>query len=406
MNMPSAFFPAREDQAQAGRQLDAGPDGYRTRQIESMEGFRALEEAWRELYETSDCSSVFSSWEWISGWYAHFVPTLSRRGTGAVPVVLAVYDAWERLVGVLPFVQVPTRCAWIGERRLIQVGLMTYDGLEPEEPTLLCRPESQAVVWRAIQRHLTARRLPGGRWNHFTMYALHPGAVVSANGISRAHSSRWLQSHFVTGSLTVPLPPTWDAFRSRLSKSMRDNLAYYPRRLTRHGLPWRVRILESRADVLEALPILVALHKRRAQSTRGVPHLDHLPTARHRDFLRRCLPDLAAQGLVFLAVLEVDGVAIAAQVFLQSAGVVTFYYSGFEPDWHDFSPVTILGEAVIRRAIGQKMSKINFLPEDKLWKSRWQARYDTPKEFLVGFSPHPISFAYAALRRCYRKNHI
>lgn len=399
------FAEAETATSELGRGALVLSGGFSTRQIDTPEGFYALEDDWHTLYETSGCTSVFSSWEWISEWYSHFLPTLSRWGQDASLFVLAVDDRQQRLVGLLPFIQVPAPYALLGQRRLIQVGMVSRDGLEPEEPTLLCRADHQAEVLRTLRRHLADRPRWGG-WNHFTMQSLHPGGVISTEGISHSHSSQWHQSHFFTGCLTVSLPPRWNDFRSRLSKSMRDNLAYYPRRLSRTGLPWSIRYLETPADVEEAVPLLTFLHKRRASSARGVPHCDHLPTTAHVDFITHCLPLLAARGQAFIALLEVNGIPIAAQAFLQSVGVVTFYYSGFDSDWHEFSPVTILGEAVIRRAILQRQSKINFLPGEMPWKSRWQAHPDTPKQFWVGFSPHPVSLAYSVVRQWYRRGHL
>ena len=379
--------------------------GLLTHEIRTADGLQALEGPWRDLFALSACPSVFSSWEWVSEWSAHFAPTLTRYGAQAGPLFLAVTDECRRLVGASAFLEVPGPCLPLGERRLIQIGTLFRDGTEAEEPVLLCRPGRQDETVRAMLAHLT-RPQPRGRWNHYTLQCPAPGGTVSAHGQSDTGFPHWEQFHTIPGCLTVPLPSTWDVFRSRLGYSMRHNLSYYPRRLTRTGRPWVVQIHETPADVAQALPVLVALHKRRAESRRGTPHCDHLPTPTHTGFLTRCATRLAGQGQAFVAALTVDGVPIAAQLFFQSAGVLSFYYSGFDSDWHDFSPITIIGETVIQRAIHQGMGKVNFFSGTMPWKTRWGAQPDTPNRFLVGFSPHPVSLLYASARRRYRKSHF
>lgn len=354
----------------------------------------------RRLFSQCSYPSVFASWDWASHWWRHFGVQEARGG----PIVVAAYDRQERIIGLAAFYEAPARLRWLGERRLEPFGVLRPVDLLSEEPVFLSRTGHESAAMEAICRHLRERP-PRLRWNHFTLNVLRPLCDPLGNdgcafgGRPRAVDDLWLQTVCDCGAYLSALTDSWDEYRRRLSRSMRDNLAYYPRKLTKAGHRWSVRLVRRPDQIRAWLPVLFSQHADRAHSGRGRRHVDHIPDEKHRRFLLECLPALAASGMAFLAVLEVDGRPVASQTFLEAGGILTFCNSGFDPDWYDFSPLTIVAAEVIRDAIGRRVSTLNFLPWDAPWKTRWGARQGMLREHRVGFSRHPVAWGYAASRR-------
>jgi CelD/BcsL family acetyltransferase involved in cellulose biosynthesis len=210
-------------------------------------------------------------------------------------------------------------------------------------------------------------------------------------------------------SQIVDLPPSWDCYRKSLTRSMKDNLSYYPRRLTKHGHEFRTLLLRDEDSVRQHVDVLIDMHHKRAESDRGRPHGTHIPTQRHADFLRHCLPMLARQSMLTLALLEVDGDIAAAQAMLESesrsTGVrqLVMYYSGYSAQWHDYSPVTIMASVAIRDAISRGLTHINFLPGEAIWKSRWGATERGTIANIRGLNGSVTSLGRVCLKSTARK---
>jgi hypothetical protein len=72
-------------------------------------------------------------------------------------------------------------------------------------------------------------------------------------------------------------------------------------------------------------------NRRRAAGERGQSHGNHLPGPNQVGFLSAVLTRLARTEGAFMAVLKVNDGPVAAQAFLEIAGRLTVYYSGFDP---------------------------------------------------------------------------
>jgi CelD/BcsL family acetyltransferase involved in cellulose biosynthesis len=74
---------------------------------------------------------------------------------------------------------------------------------------------------------------------------------------------------------------------------------------------------------------------------------------------------------VAVATLTVGGEVIGAHAFLQTPRTVCAYYSGFDPQWRRFSPLTIITAGFLRQAIDRGARQLCFAPGQAPWKSRW-----------------------------------
>jgi CelD/BcsL family acetyltransferase involved in cellulose biosynthesis len=199
----------------------------------------------------------------------------------------------------------------------------------------------------------------------------------------------------------VPLAP-WGRFKDRLSKSMRDNLAYYPRKLTREVGDWRVLIARTPEEIAPAVEALIALHRRRGRSQMGIPHLDHIAGAVEASFMRTWMLRMAQRRQATIVMLEIRGEVVAAQAFLEAPGCVSVYYSGYDERWYRYSPLTIITAEMIKNAAERDVGRMDFPPGEIAWKSRWGTEQPRSVGETSLYSLRPTALARGVMRRLHR----
>ena len=361
--------------------------------------FLALRERWSDLLARCDYPTPFCTWTWAWEWWRKFGGSVSP---GYRLVVAQSHDAAGLLVGLAPFFYPADRAGVLRLRPLRPLATRIHCLLDDltEEPLILLDADAPQEALRGICRALLD--WPGRRdWDLIHLRLLRRAGTGALGPLWRRLPGTF---PFV---LTRPkkrlgqtrcLPPAWPPFRRSLSKSMRDNTSYYPRLLTREGHPWTVTILRDPQEVSRAAPHLIRLHGCRALSERGPAHTNHLPGAAQQEFLRDVLTRLAGQGMAAIAVLKISGEIVAAQSVLEYAGRLTFYYSGFQPRWHRYSPVTILHTHLIQDAINRGLTALDYLPEAEPWKSRWGTEGEWVYDELSCLSLSPRSLLRSGWR--------
>jgi hypothetical protein len=346
-----------------------------------------LEPAWRELYLQSDSSSVFSSWDWTITWWKHFQKYFPEGDTA-----ITTLTAWKGslLVGLAPFTY-PKRQTY-HTKRLRPVGdLEGGEGMTDEFP-LLTRRDCYVEVVTGFRNYL-ANPPKANRWD--CAYLRSMDSVLSDE--TCGHLGAKTSSH-LSAPRIARLPDSWDQFYRSLSPSMKTNIKYYPRKLEKSHYNWKFRLASTVDEIRTAIPDLIRLHHERAGCRRGVKHCSHIPTALHEDFFTEVMITLAQKGEAWIGFIEIDGVTIASQAFMQRQNIVTFYYSGFDVRYYDYSPLLIISAEAIRHCINVGADSVNFLPDTltashqphmiSLWKSRWGAVSTGVTWEIAIYAPH------------------
>lgn len=364
--------------------------------------FRGLEPHWRELSAESHQPSPFQSWEFVQEWFEHFVRRPAGGATGRFQILMAA-DERGRPIGIAPLFEERAQ----GEQG---VGFV----LQPfghshsienmtDEPILLLRRQAAAEARAMFADSLAvqARRAP---WDVATLS--HSGIGASVRPLFAVPPTlQYVElTRLTAGFPELNLPSSFDAFRARLSKSMRDNVAYYPRRLRREQGDWRVDLARAPADVAEATKQLIELHRARSRWSEGLPHCSHIPSEREASFLCATLGRLAARRQVHVARLLVGGRTVAAQAFLEQGRAIFVYFSGQMEAWRRYSPLTVVMTEVIRDAIERGMERVVFPRGPDPWKTRWGATAGAALPQTSIYSTAPGALARGILRRLRRLN--
>jgi CelD/BcsL family acetyltransferase involved in cellulose biosynthesis len=343
--------------------------------VVTPDGFYALEEIWRELSASSRSPTAFQSWDFALEWLNRFVMARAGSATGRFTVVVAV-EARAGVIGLTPLFEEHS----LGQSNL-GVTLQPFGrshSMETltDEPIAILRQGYEQLAARMLVSRIAADAR-NREWDIAVVHGVRSKQTATRTSVAL---SQGLDNVEVTRRrdlpMTLSLPVSWPSFESGLSKSMRDNIAYYPRRLTREIGPWKIEMARSPAEVASATEHLIRLHRQRSESTAGPTHRNHLPGETEAAFLRGLFQRLARRDQVSLVSLKIAGESVAVQAFVETERCLSVYYSGYDERWRRYSPLTIITAEVIREAIVRGFDRLEFPPGESAWKSRWGAISD------------------------------
>ncbi|HEX4406696.1 MAG TPA: GNAT family N-acetyltransferase [Polyangia bacterium] len=364
------------------------------------DALRELETIWRDLSAHIAHSSPFLSWDFSYEWWRHFVRNAAGSATGYFEIVVGT-DPQGRVVAIAPFYAERT----MGNERfgitLQPFGRGHAIRTMTDEPVALYRAGCEAAAESAVKTYI-ASRCASSSWDIAVVRGVRSTAedgrrfsLGDAVGLVQSSST-------IEGTMSVSLAP-WDRFKDRLSKSMRDNLAYYPRKLSREVGDWRLVTARTSDEIAQAVEALIDLHRSRSRSNRGIPHADHIAGNVEAGFLRAWMQRMAERRQASIVMLEIRGAVVAAQAFLEAPGCVSVYYSGYDEHWYDYSPLTIITAEMIKNAAARDVGRMDFPPGTTPWKCRWGTERPQSTTETSFYSLRPGALARGVMRRLHQR---
>lgn len=312
--------------------------------------FSSLKADWTLLQARCERATPYQSWEWLSAWWRLY-------GARKRPRVVAVY-AGARLVALAPLyishhLNTPVRrLAWMGTGHSDYLGMLCCTGFEDR---------AAAAVLGYLHSSMAG-------WDMADLQQLRPESALAAHAAAcplvGSDRSILLKSDLCP---VVSLPGTWDAYASRLGKSLRSNLRYYRKQLEKDFGSVQFRIAD--ATTLPAdITALFDLHQKR-WNARWLPGV--LGTKRVQEFHRLAAENFLQQGWLRLHLLDVGGMTCAALYCFASGGTTYYYLGGFSPELSRYSPGTLLTARAISVAIEDGCTEFDFLRGSESYKYRW-----------------------------------
>jgi Acetyltransferase (GNAT) domain len=343
-----------------------------------LDALRGLKESWNKIVSHDPLSSGYTSWNVMWAW-------LENLATDCEVVTLVINRSGQT-EAIIPFFS-PARKSFLSEKRLQMV---CFDTLNPQ-PTLSEEPvyamtsdeDESEIIWVQIAEYLHIV-LKAGDWDTIA-YRRWTRNAERANW-SRRRERIVEVREYQRGSEIVELPETWDAYKKQLSKSMRENLPYYPRKIEKDGHQWQVRISAAH-ELNHDLSVLKNLH---------VTRVNDDPTGGHRNYLQNprklgCLADMCLTGNGFVANLEIDGRTVASQIFVRKQESLLVLHSGFLTEYSKYSPLFILQSVVFKDALESGVRRLNLLRGNAQWQNRWSADAIQSIENVTVALKHPLS---------------
>jgi len=364
--------------------------------------FYGLEAAWTKLAAACRRPSAFGTWDFAVEWWRHFVLGQVGRATGRFQVIV-VRDEDESVVGIVPLYEERTKGAAGVGLRLQPFGRSYSFEAMTDEPIALFHRGCERAALDAVRGYLI-EHARAGTWDMAVIRGGQQGDHGRPAPLRlKRHTAEAVRA--VEAPMLVRLPQRWELFRKRLSKSMRDNLSYYPKRLDREVGAWAIRAARTAPEVALATEALIALHHERSRSRLGKPHCNHIPTATHAAFMRGWFSRLARRGAITLMVFETGAGIRAAQAFLEHPGGADVYYSGHGEDVYRFSALTLITAAWLRLSIERGVASVRFPPDSAPWSSRWGAAPGAPVDETSIYAMSGRTVLRAIARRCYLSLH-
>ena len=330
----------------------------------------ALSPEWNGLAAACERPSPCASHDWAVAWWRAYGRNAQGAGAETALSVFVFRNAEGALVGVAPFVE-DRPSSPLEIRRLHPLGQAWRRGVfdMTEEPSLLVLDGWTARVLEALVARI-GEGLGTGRWDAASV-RVHGTPLRPA--LASLQGRAFVRADCRAGSDYAELPPTWAEYRKAMTRSMRDNLPYYPRLLTRDGHDWHVRLVREPQEMPAASGRLAELHRARAESDKGRHHDAHVHGPVQEAFLGDLLRRFAVRGQATVAELVVEGEVVASQAFVEAGDTLTVSYSGYREAWYRYSPIFVIDTVVFKDALARGVRRIDFLRGPAPWKTRWLA---------------------------------
>jgi len=305
--------------------------------VEPLERLDPLQHKWTELGERT--GNLFATWDWHVTWWEHM-------GGGRPLLGATLLNKAGALVGLLP-AYIARR---VGPARLVRlVGNGQGDRLGP-----ICLPADREQV--AATLRVVLRSPP---WREALLLAEQ---LPADEGWATLLDGRTIVRE---GSPLLEIGTRdWDEFLAGRSSSLRKQVRYQERRLSReHQL--RYRLVERYDELPGALDALFALHG--ARWGQAATPAFRRAQAFHRAFAARAL----GRGWLRLWLLELDGRVAAAWYGFRFGGADWHYQSGRDPRWDRLSVGAVLLVHTIRDCVESGQARYLFLRGAESYKRRF-----------------------------------
>jgi CelD/BcsL family acetyltransferase involved in cellulose biosynthesis len=317
-------------QASSHRDVNRDPGPLLLEPIGSLDG--TPREEWNSL--ASSTRNIFATWEWNSVWWKHFgrskklLLSACRSEDGRIVALLPLY-LWRRY----PF-------------RIVRfLGHHGGDQLGP-----ICLPHHRQAVAEALARALS-----------------HQADVFVGERLACEEGWSALLPARELGKEASPVlrfsVSSWEGFLQSRSRNFREQARRRERKLAEsHEV--RYRLADDPEQLQSDLDTLFQLHSARWD---GKPTGFSTREAFHRDFATYALE----RGWLRLWFLDVDGEPRAACYGFRFGDVESFYQSGRDPSWNQYSVGFIILLHSIREALADGMTEYRLLRGDEPYKFRF-----------------------------------
>jgi CelD/BcsL family acetyltransferase involved in cellulose biosynthesis len=343
--------------------------------LQSVEELEKIVPEWEELDRQVFPRMPFTSALWNMLWWRHFS---ADRGMVRDQFYVHVVRSPEgQLLAVAPLMLTHRPGRGIAALRSLQ-----FFGADPnltELRGIACRAEDQVVVAQALSAHFHNERAHWD-WVHWGGVRAETLARLLATGASIKYSR-------TVPDYCLPLTGTWEDFKSKLPRNIKESLRKCYNSLKRDGHVPELKVITNAAEAEGAIHRFFDLHRVRAQATEAVQHADVFQTQTSRDFFLEYCKRMAERDALRVFQLKIKDQVVATRVGFQFDRELYLYYSGHDYTWAKYSVMTTAVAEAIKWAIEQGLSLVNLSTGTDVSKTRWRPEEVTFHE-IVQVAPH------------------
>jgi CelD/BcsL family acetyltransferase involved in cellulose biosynthesis len=274
---------------------------------------------------------------WLQTWLAEF-------GANCEPIVLTCDNG--DLVGLAPLMRADDRLTFIGDASICDFMDVAVD------------PEHAEQAYDALWSQLASQD-----WHEIELWGLMESSPTRDRVKAFAAQNGYaLEETPEAVSPRLDLPATWDEYLASLGKKDRHELRRKIRRLYDSGNNVDFQVLSSQEEVVGAMDDFLKLHTQSRQDKTD------FMTPEMESFFRRMASALAAEGLIRLFMLKINGKPAATVLCFDAGSHLYMYNSGYDPEFSSLSVGLVSKALVLQWAIENGMSGLDFLRGDEPYK--------------------------------------
>jgi CelD/BcsL family acetyltransferase involved in cellulose biosynthesis len=326
--------------------------------VTSVEGIGALDAEYEQLYRLTGNTLPFARQEWHLAWCEHF---LNRNPHIREEPLFCVVREGGECVGLIPLILDQRR---LGPLKVTTLRLLGGDPGLTEIRSPLVKPGWERSVVRAVYRRLAQL----GEW-HWIDWSGVSGALAAA--LAHEAAPHW---YHVSQDFVLDLPCSWEQFRARLKRNVRESLRHCYNSLRRDSCSFDFAVARAPSEVCPALDRFLELHTLRANMAWGAKHPNRFAGRSVREFLYDVCERLGARDALRVFQLRIDGRIVAARIAFVVGDSVYLYYSGFDPLWARYSVMTTTLAEAFKYSIASGLKSVNLSLTAEQSKLRWGSR--------------------------------
>jgi CelD/BcsL family acetyltransferase involved in cellulose biosynthesis len=340
----------------------------------STAALESLRPEWEALYDSASATAnPFLRWTWVRQWWRSVSerPGLPRTYLH----ILALRDIDGCLRCVVPLFLGTWRVGPISFRALRLYGFHTT---LTDIRTVLIAPGWEAAAGEGLVNALLAH---ARQYHLCVLDGLSHDSEFTCSVASRLGTS--CRQGPDLAAYVLPLPESWEALRASLTRNNRGSIQQGYNALKRDGRAYTFEVIRQPGELPGALDELFALHTARAAHTNGPRHHDYYADAHDRAFLREAAAELAADDLIRVCRLRVDGVVVASRLVLSAGDGLYLYHAGHDPTWDRYRVGTLLTAECIQMAIRAHARTIHLGTGTEPSKLRWSPQLELFEQFHI-----------------------
>lgn len=351
----------------------------------SPEAFKELESEWRVL--ESFASTPFVTWDWAVAWWAQLRE--EKLGVTDSLSIRTIRTPEGRLVAVAPMLI--SRRPSLGPICVRQLQFFGADPNITEQRGLLALPGWETEAYRALIDHALEH---AGDWDSMLLNGVPVDA--SFGSLERSPDFEWRGQ---TADYTLTLPASWDEFRGALPRNIKESLRKCYNSLKRDKLDFRIEIAERAEQVEPVLQRFFELHAARAKLKDTVAHNDAFATPEAREFLKDVCRRFAERDALRIFQMVIGQKVVAIRIGFVAGDTLYLYYSGYDPEFAQYSVMTTTVAEAIQYGIKQRFSRINLSTGKDVSKARWAPSERVTRQALLTSSSRRAKITHHMYRQ-------
>ncbi len=354
----------------------------RVSEIRDPDDFLALRHEWNKLVERDGRATFFQTWEFQYHTWRIFAKALDLN-------LVVVRDELGELVGCAPFATQRWRAGPFSARVLRFCSLKYCDYND-----VMAHTERAREVVPAVARWLGDNLQ---RWDVVDLGPVREESWVTDPDLFLARAGHRFR---VTRRTTAPylgFKASWTTYEDALTSRRAQRMRNKTRKLFRR-FPGAFSAAADGEELRRAVDEFFELHQLRMQEQhqRG-----HFADGAAREAFRVLIGELGKRGIARVHTLGSRQRTIAALVSFEFRGTVSYFLSGFDPEYAALSPGQVIHALRITEAMERGASEYDFLCGDEPYKYFWTGseRALCTIEFFTGSWRRPWYWIWSKLRR-------